>query len=172
VAERAVDAVLAEARAEIAAGRYPDVIELRARLAGDTEALARLDRVLSVHRAKARVAQKASDTTVSDTRSKLRTRPSLTGDMDVRRVGEARLEWDAVPAVAEWEVRISERRDQRSDYALVDTRVAAEPWVELPLGERPLRINIVGRSGGGRLVRRALVSGLARENWSDRWQRR
>jgi hypothetical protein len=163
--------VLAEARAEIAAGRYPDVAALRARLAGDEDALSRLDGVLAVHRARTRMARQVSDTKVSDTVS-LRTRPMLQADMDVRRLGDATLVWDAVPGVVSWEVRISERADARSDYVLQDTLEIEATSVDLSLGDRALRVNILGRSRNGRLVRRALVSGLSRDNWADRWQRR
>jgi hypothetical protein len=97
--------------------------------------------------------------------------------MGVRKAREgdaAVLRWDAAAAVAEWEVRFSERPDARSDYALVETRVlpAETASLELPLGERTLRVHLFGRGRGGRLVRRAIVSGLTRENWNDRWQRR
>jgi hypothetical protein len=163
--------VLAEARSEIAAGRYPDVAALRSRLAGDEEALNRLDGVLAVHRARTRIARPVSDTKVSDTVS-LRTRPTMQADMDVRRSGDSTLEWDAVPSVARWEVRISERADVRSDYSLQDTLELEATSVDLTLGDRPLRVNILGRSRNGRLVRRALISGLSRDNWADRWQRR
>jgi hypothetical protein len=165
--------VLAEARAEIAAGRFPDVIALRARLAGDPEALARLDGVLAVHRARARVATKLSDTfKVSDTSSALRTRPSISADLDVRRAGEFVLEWGAAPAVAAWEIRLGERADVRADYETVATFETSATRVELPLGDRTMRVHIVGRSRTGKVVRRAIVSGLTRENWSDRWQKR
>jgi hypothetical protein len=169
MAQRVVEAVLAEARAEIAAGRFPDVIALRARLAGDADALARLDGVLAVHRARARMAQAA----VPGTRPRpLRTRPTVTSDMDVRKAGEFVLAWDALPAVAVWEVRISERADVRSDYDLVARYETSETRAELSLGDRPLRVHVVGRSPTGRVVRRALVSGLTRESWNDRWQKR
>jgi len=84
-----------------------------------------------------------------------------------------RLVWDAVPAVAEWEVRISERADVRSDYVERETLLlaAGETSVELPLADTTLRVNILGR-GRGRLQRRALISGLTKEGWRDRWQRR
>jgi hypothetical protein len=171
VAQRAIDEVLAEARTEIAAGRYPDVAALRARLAGDPDALTRLDGVLAVHRGRARLAQGVSHAKVSDSKV-LRTKPSLSGDLELRRAGEFRLEWDAVPAVSTWEVRISERPDVRRDYALRKTLEVAGPSVELPLDDRPLRVHVLGRTREGRLVRRAVVSGLTREGWNDRWNRR
>jgi hypothetical protein len=94
--------------------------------------------------------------------------------MAVRQRGDAGLEWDAVPAVVAWEVRISERPDVRSDYEVRETRelTAQETRIELPLGELPLRVHILGRTRDGRLLRRAVVSGLTRDNWRDRWQRR
>ena len=80
---------------------------------------------------------------------------------------------DATPAVSEWEVRFSERPDVRADYVERETLVLAadETSLELALGDTPFRVTILGR-GRGRLQRRALISGLTRENWRDRWQRR
>jgi hypothetical protein len=71
-------------------------------------------------------------------------------------------------------VRISERPDVRSDYAVRETRTLAGnvTRMELPLGELPLRVHILGRTRDGRLLRRAVISGLTREGWRDRWQRR
>jgi hypothetical protein len=109
-------------------------------------------------------------------RAALRTRPTIVGNLDVRR--ESRdafvLAWDALPAVLDWEVRFSERADARSDYRelAVHELPAATTRIELPLGDRPFRVNVVGRGRGGRAVRRALLSGLTRETWGDRWQRR
>ena len=48
---------------------------------------------------------------------------------------------------------------------------AAETSVEVPLGDNPFRVNVLGR-GRGRLQRRALISGLTREGWRERWHRR
>jgi len=182
VAERAVEAVLAEARAAVAAGRAPDERALRARLGGNAEALARLERVLAVHRARGRVEQPVPGTggateprPVPGTGTRLlRTRPTVNANMEVRRQGAAALEWDAVAAVAGWEVRISERPDVRADYELRDTLTlpAGTTRIELPLGELPLRVHILGRTRDGRLLRRAVISGLTREGWADRWQRR
>ena len=58
-----------------------------------------------------------------------------------------------------------------------DTRQSGElpgdaTRVELPIGETPVRVHLLGRDRGGRLVRRAILSGLTRETWGDRWQRR
>jgi hypothetical protein len=35
-----------------------------------------------------------------------------------------------------------------------------------------MRVTIVGRSRGGRLVRRAVLAGVTRATWADRWQKR
>jgi hypothetical protein len=179
VAKRAVDAVLAEAREAVAAGREPDAPALRARLGGDAGALARLERILAVGRARGRVAGAASNNLAQASSALpaarlLRTRPTITANMDVRRVGDSGLEWDAVSAVTGWDVRISERPDVRSDYAVRETRTLAgtETRIELPLGKLPLRVHILGRTRDGRLLRRAVISGLTRDGWRDRWQRR
>ena len=94
--------------------------------------------------------------------------------MEVRRDGEFRLAWDAVAAVAGWEVRISARPDVRADYAVRETHdlAAGETRIELSLGVLPLRVHILGRARDGRLLRRAVISGLTRDGWNDRWQRR
>jgi len=175
--------VLAEARAAVAAGRAPDERALRARLGGDAEALARLERVLAVHRARGRVERPVPGTgpgpsetrPVPGTGTRLRrTRPTVNANMDVRRRGLDALEWDAVAAVAGWEVRVSERPDVRTDYEVLETRTlpADVTRIELPLGELPLRVHILGRTRDGRLLRRAVISGLTRDGWNDRWQRR
>jgi hypothetical protein len=97
--------------------------------------------------------------------------------MDVRREeydGNVTLSWDGVRAVADWEVRFSERPDPRGDYVVRETLnlAATETAVEVPLGEHPFRVNILGRSRDGRLLRRALISSLTRETWNERWERR
>jgi hypothetical protein len=177
MAERAVDAVLAEARAAVAAGREPDAARLRARLGGDAGGLARLERILAVGRARERVAgpNRSEPAPVAAPATRvLRTRPTITANMEVRRAGESGLEWDSLSAVTGWEVRISERPDVRSDYTVRETRALAGnvTRIELPLGELPLRVHILGRTRDGRLLRRAVISGLTREGWRDRWQRR
>ena len=51
MAQRAVDTIIAEARAEIAAGRVPDPAALRARIraeGGGDDALAQLERVFAI----------------------------------------------------------------------------------------------------------------------------
>ena len=88
--------------------------------------------------------------------------------------GEARLTWRAEPKVTAWELRISERLDPRGDYELRESGELAgdATSVEPPIGDTPLRVHLLGRDRGGRLVRRTIVSGLTRETWGDRWQRR
>jgi hypothetical protein len=44
--------------------------------------------------------------------------------------------------------------------------------LEVSLGEVALRIHLIGRGRGGKLVRRAVMSSLTRESWGDPWQRR
>lgn len=195
--ESVLAAILADARAQVAAGRAPnmggleariDTAVRRARSAGDDDAAVdkleaaarrRLGRIVSVGRARARLAREPAPQPRPRPQPgrplALRTTPTITGTLDVRR-GEGdgyELVWDAVPAVTEWEVRFSERPDQRSDYAERETFVlaAAETRVELPLGDNPFRVNVLGR-GRGRLQRRALISGLTRAGWRERWRRR
>jgi hypothetical protein len=194
--ERTLAAILAEARAQVAAGRELNTAGLEARIAtavrrarsagdaaavDDLEASARrkLEGIASVRRARALLAREPEPAPVARPRPgrsvALRTKPTITGTLDVRRAeGEGyRLVWEAVPAVTEWEVRFSERPDLRSEYAERERFVldAGQTSVELPLGDNPFRVNVLGR-GRGRLQRRALISGLTRESWHERWQRR
>ncbi len=109
--------------------------------------------------------------------SRLRIRPTIVANMDVQRGPDGdrlTLAWEPVPAVVEWEVRFSERPDPRGSYVQLDsvTLPATETAVEVPIGEHLFRVNILGRSRDGRLLRRALISSLARETWNDRWERR
>lgn len=163
----------------MAAGRRPDESVLRARLqaeGGDAKALERLERVLSVHRARSLVepAPAPAVAQVTPLRSALRTKPTISANMEVRREAGHAVAWDAVPSVTAWEVRISERPDVRADYVVRDT-IQLQPGVtrvELPLADKPVRVHVLGRGRDGRLVRRAVVSGLTRDGWNDRWQRR
>jgi hypothetical protein len=194
---RALAAIVAEARGHVAAGRDPNAEALAARIraAGGRErgrldqasveraerqALQQLERVTAVHRARTLVAKPPAPKPAAGPprrRAQLRTRPTITGNMDVRRGGtdaEPAIAWPADPSVAEWEVRLSERPDARSDYSPLETLTlpGTATSVAVPLGERALRVNLLGRGRDGRIVRRALVSGLSRDGWSDRWQRR
>jgi hypothetical protein len=184
MAQRALE-IIAEARAAIAAGRDPDVPALQARIreaGGGDDALQQLERVLSIHRARARLARPpaappASRVAVTPLRAELRTRPTISANMDVRRRadgGRLGLEWDAAPAVAGWEVRFSERPDARGEYVVREelSLPGGATGVDVPLGELPLRVHVLGRSRDGRLVRRAVVSGLTRAGWNERWLRR
>lgn len=195
--DRAYGAILAEARAHVAAQRDPAVLEERIRAAGrraraggaeaaavekaERRALKQLQRVLSVHRARARLAREPQPPPVAASarsrRAPLRTRPTITGNMDVRRGGDGDavlLAWDPAPAVVGWEVRFSERPDARSGYEVRETVTlpARATSVAVPLGERPLRVHLLGRARDGRLVRRAVISALTRDTWDDRWQRK
>lgn len=192
-------AIFDEARAQVAAGRAPNVDALaeriraagrqaRGRAGADEKAIARaehkalqqLARVGAVHRARGLAAREPAPPPVTSRRpgrAVLPTKPTISGNMDVRKAREGEavvLRWDAAAAVAEWEVRFSERPDARSDYAVLETRAlpAAATSVELPLGERPLRVHLLGRRRDGQLVRRAIVSGLTLATWNDRWLRR
>lgn len=194
---RVYEGIVAEARARVAAGRDPNVEALAVRVrqarrlhgapaadAGALEraelaALQRLEHVAAVQRARARLARRTKPPpgerpAASRRRPALRTRPAVSGNMDVRRPATGVLGWDAVSAVVEWEVRISERADDRRDYAVRDTLSlpGAATSFELPLGDTSLRVHLLGRGRGGRLVRRAVITGLTRDSWDERWQRR
>jgi hypothetical protein len=185
--ERVYSGVVADARAAIAAGSAPDPDALRARIhaaggaaAAERKALQQLDRVLAVARARALVRREPASAPAParrPPRALLRSRPTISGNMEVRREGTAdtpALAWEPAPAVAHWEVRVSERPDPRADYVVRETLTVSPPAtrVELPLGDAPVRVHVLGRSRDGRLLRRALISALTRETWNERWQRR
>jgi len=48
----------------------------------------------------------------------------------------------------------------------------AEPRYQLELTDLPLRVSVIGRNAGGRIVQRALISGLTYANWRQKWQQR
>ena len=194
---RAAKALVDEARARVASGLAPDPqAEERLRVLVDAartrdpaaakaidkagqRALGQLERVLSVHRARTLLARAPAPppTPAPSRRAALRTRPTLTGNMEVRRERRADafvLAWDAAPAVASWEVRVSERATARDDYTVRDelTLPAGATSVEVPLDTSSLRVHVLGRRRDGRLQRRAVISALTRDNWDDRWQRR
>ena len=179
MAQRAVDTIIAEARAEIAAGRVPDSAALRARIraeGGGDDALAQLERVFAIQRARARLSREVASPAKRgpSLRTALKTKVAVNANMDVRRGEGTTLVWDPVKAVTGWEVRISARPDPRGDYVVQETRELApgETSAQVPLGEQPLRVHVLGRTRDGRLLRRAVISGLTAENWRDRWQRR
>ena len=154
--------ILDAARAEVAAGRDPDEKALEARIrkaGGGAKALEQLERVLTVQRARARLAAPPtppsaapSPPPVRPTRpDAFRAQPTITGNMEVRRsradaascsVGTAH------PAVTGWEVRFSERADARSEYVVRETLnlPGNAMSVELALGELPRRVHLLGRA--------------------------
>jgi hypothetical protein len=178
--------ILDQARASVAAGRSPDwnVLEARVRGVRETEhdaaaerrALQQLKALASVQRARVRLAPKAAPAPVRRPAT-LRDRPTITGTMDVRRERDGDrlvLRWDRRPDVLHWEVRVSERVGARGGYEMREERELSGDATELEvsLGEVALRIHLIGRGRGGKLVRRAVMSSLTRESWGDRWQRR
>jgi hypothetical protein len=174
-----VDDIIGEARALVARGGTPDWKELRDRiraLGGDQRtALQRLERVGAVHRARTAVKPKAAAVAPPPRRpALLKGRATVSGNMDVRRGDGTSLVWRPERGVVTWELRISTRPDPRGDYEVRESgELPGEATsVELPLGEEPLRVHLLGRDRGGRLVRRAIVSGLTVETWTERWQRR
>jgi len=191
---RRLAAIVDEARAEVAAGREPDRAALEARLreaadgddAAVRQALERLDRVLAVARARARLAgpppaarpRPASAPAPLRRRGPLRSRPTITGTMTVRKHAEGdavTLSWDPAPRVAVWEVRFSEQPDRRPEYVVRETLTLPGEATSVtlpPLSERPLRVHLLGRGRDGRLVQRAIVSGLTRDSCRERWQRK
>jgi hypothetical protein len=90
-----------------------------------------------------------------------------------RAAGDAvALEWPAAAGVRAWEARVGERRDARSPYVDRETLTLDAPRLELQLTDLPQRVSITGRNAAGRIVQRALVSGLTSANWSQKWQQR
>src|SRR5437879_1967727 len=113
------EVIIDEARALVAAGESPDWKTLRDRiraLGGDQrDALRRLERVGAGPRARASAPAAPVETDVPRA-ALLKSRATITGNMDLRRDGGATLIWSREPKVATWEVRISERSDPRGDY--------------------------------------------------------
>jgi hypothetical protein len=172
--------ILDDVRAQIARGDEPDAAALEQRIRALPEhdrALAQLKRLLAVHRAKRSLAWPlvAPQPARPAQRTVYRAKPTIAATMAVRAraAGEGvLLEWDARPGVAQWDVRIAERPDARANYADLEQRTLDEPKLALQLGDRPQRVHISGRNAAGRVVQRALVSGLTGTNWSQRWQQR
>jgi hypothetical protein len=180
--------ILDQARASVAAGRSPDwnVLEARVRGVRETEhdaaaerrALQQLKALASVQRARARLAPTTSSAPAPVRRpALLRDRPTITGTMDVRRERDGDrfvLRWERRPDVLQWEVRVSERVGTRGQYEAREERELPSDATELdvPVSDVALRIHLIGRGRGGKLVRRAVMSSLTRESWGDRWQRR
>jgi len=138
-------AIINEARATVAAGGELDTDALAERLvaaarrsaalrspeqseaiaAAERAARSQLERLVGVQKAKKRlgaeqVAPSATARPAPALPGRLQTRPTITGNMDVRRgeeAGELSLSWQAEAAVSSWEVRFSERPRPGADYA-------------------------------------------------------
>src|SRR5438067_6022016 len=171
IQREALAAILDEARADVAASREPDepaLVERIRNVGGGKKALQQLERVLTVARARARLAAPPAPPPATVIRPRgraaaFRAQPTITGNMAVRRAASGdtvTLTWDATPAVVAWDVRFSERPDARSEYVVREERTLdpSATSLELTLGELPLRVHILGRGNDGRLVRRAIVS--------------
>jgi hypothetical protein len=175
------DRIIADARRVVARGSRVDAaaFERRIRAVGgehEEEALRRLARVVAVHRARSRFAEPPAPKAEPAARPGrvLTTRPTISGALDIRRGRDYVLQWNAARDVASWEVRIAERPDVRRDYVEREERAlpGSATEVELPLGDKPMRVRILGKDARGRLVRRALLTGVTRETWNMRWQKR
>jgi hypothetical protein len=172
-------AILDEARAQIARGEEPDAGALTARIKAVPQhdrALAQLNRLLAVARAKQSLRPPAPPARPAPRpREVYRAKPTIAANMVVRARGEngaVTLEWDAAHGVAQWDARIADRPDARSAYTDRETRTLGEPRLPLALDDLPQRISITGRNAAGRIVQRAVVSGLTRANWQQKWQQR
>src|SRR5206468_1381873 len=164
--------IIDEARKRVASGGKLDPAPFEARIraaGGDTErALKQLARIVSVQRARTLIAGPAVDQPTRPPEPlrrplALRTKPTITGNMDVRRErrGDAfALAWTAEPKVVAWDVRLSERPDVRGDYVVREERTLPGPEtrLELELRDAPSRVHLLGRGRDGRLVRRAIIS--------------
>jgi hypothetical protein len=176
--------IIDEARQRVASGGTLNAESFEARIraaGGDTEsALKQLARIVSVQRARALIAGPHEPQQAPKPLHRplaLRAKPTITGNMDVRRERKGDtfvLAWTAEPKVVAWDVRVSERPDVRGDYVVREERAlpGTETSLELALGDTPLRVHLLGRGRDGRLVRRAIISALTRAGWDDRWQRR
>jgi hypothetical protein len=178
--------IIDEARKRVASGSKldPKAFEARIRAAGgDTErALTQLARIVSVQRARTLIdgpplSEPAASPEPTRRPLALRTKPTITGNMDVRRERRGDtfvLAWTAEPKVVAWDVRLSERPDVRGDYIVREERTLPGPEtrLELELSDAPSRVHLLGRGRDGRLIRRAIISALTREGWDERWQRR
>jgi hypothetical protein len=178
--------IIDEARRRVARGESLDEAAVEAQIRavhGESQAAAlrQLARLVSVQRARVLVAgspaPQPAPAPAPAVKPLFRTRPTITGNMDVHRGrGTAAfvLEWRPEPKVASWEARFSERPDPRGEYVVRQelTLPSDATSLELPLGEMLFRVHLLGRDRSGRLVSRAIVSGLTRETWADRWERR
>jgi hypothetical protein len=171
--------ILQEVRAQIARGLQPDADAFEQRVrAVEPKALPQLRRLLAVHRAKRTLGAPPPSPPPPRPRAApptYRAKPTIAANMAVRARARGEvvvLEWDAARGVVGWELRLGERRDARSPYVDRETIQLTEPRAELDLSELPLRVSVVGRNTAGRIVQRALISGLTRSNWGQKWQQR
>jgi len=170
--------ILDEVRAQIARGAEPDADALERRVrALDPKALPRLRRLLAVDRAKRSLREPPQEAAPRPRAAPpaYRAKPTIAANMAVRArpQGDAVvLEWESARGVGAWEVRLGERPDARSSYVDRETVQLDAPLLELALSELPLRVSVVGRNPSGRIVQRALISGLTRSNWGQKWQQR
>src|SRR5205085_10738276 len=113
----------------------------------------------AVHRAKSRMSREVAPVArAAPARRSFRAKPTITGTLEVRRAANKPgewIEWRPDREVVEWEVRFAERSDVRADY--IDRGSvklpAHELAAELPPGDGQFRVNIVGRSRTGRIIR-------------------
>ena len=101
--------IINDARAAIADGQEPDGKALEERIrkvegntVAEKRALQQLERVLSIHRARGALARKPAQPAVAPVR-RLRARPTITGNMEVRRDKRGDnfvLSWDGTAAIA------------------------------------------------------------------------
>lgn len=193
--------ILAEARAAVAAGAALNLTEVEHRLraatasiegaaadASEAAAVSALKRIESVLRARALLTREPEQTPVAQPpappvaaprplSATLRTKPTITGNMTVTResdAGGARLAWEGSPAVATWEVRISDRPDPRGEYVVRETHELESAVTSIPitLGPHPSRIHVVGRGRDGRPILRTIISSVSEATWADRWTRK
>jgi hypothetical protein len=177
-----VETILSDARAQVAAGRDPDWKELRDRVRAlelgknaERDALRQLEQVGAVHRARRAVARPVAPPVAPAPRKPLFvTKPTISGTMDVRHTRAHVLEWTPLKTVEQWEVRISERPTVRGGYEVrsEQTLPASTSELALELGDNPMRVHLLGRGRGGKLVQRAVISGLTEAGWSTRWEKR
>ena len=173
-------AILDEARTQIARGEEPDGRALAARIEALPEherALAQLNRLLAVARAKRSLTTPAKPAPTPRPRARevYRAKPTIAANMSVRAredEGAVVLEWDPIRGVTSWDARIADRPDARSPYTDRATRTLDRPRLELDLDDLPKRVSITGRNAGGRIVQRAVISGLTTANWRQKWQQR
>ena len=178
--------IIDEARQRVASGGKLNAASFEARIraaAGDPDpALKQLARIVSVQRARELIAGPPTHEPVPAPEPvsrplALRAKPTITGNMDVRRERKGDsfvLAWTAEPKVVAWDVRFSERPDVRGEYIVREERTLPGPetTLEIQLGDTPSRVHLLGRARDGRLVRRAIISALTRSGWDERWQRR